>query len=67
LVDFDLDDGKGDALVRELLEGGFPGRIIAISAHHDGNEALMNAGARVSCPKARFHTIDRNLPKALRL
>jgi DNA-binding response OmpR family regulator len=61
LVDYDLPDGKGDALVRELVAQRFAGRIIAISAHDLGNEALLSAGAHVSCPKARLHEIASHL------
>jgi DNA-binding NarL/FixJ family response regulator len=57
LVDYDLDDGKGDVLVRDLVATGFAGRIIGISSHDDGNRALAAAGAHASCPKARFHEI----------
>lgn len=57
LVDYDLPDGKGRELVRELCESGFPGRIVGISARELGNEELQAAGAHVICPKGRFHTI----------
>lgn len=59
LVDYDLDDGKGDALVRDLVASGFAGRIIAISSHEAGNQALLSAGAHASCPKTRFNEIAR--------
>lgn len=57
LVDFDLDDGKGDELVRDLRQ--LPGRpwLIAASAHEDGNRALVEAGADAVCPKTRFAQI----------
>jgi DNA-binding response OmpR family regulator len=57
LVAYDLDDGKGDALVRRLRQRGFLGRIVAISAHEPGNRALLEAGADVACAKLVFHTI----------
>ena len=57
LVDFDLDDGKGDVLVRELVAQKLPGRIIAISSHDAGNTALLRAGAHACCPKGRFREI----------
>ena len=64
LVDFDLDDGKGDALVRELVASGFRGRIIAISSHDAGNAALVEAGAHAACPKARFSELGGMLSGA---
>lgn len=57
LVDFDLDDGKGDALVTELRAGGFVGTIVAVSAHEEGNARLVAAGANAVCPKGRFREI----------
>jgi DNA-binding response OmpR family regulator len=59
LVDFDLDDGKGDVFVRELVAGNFAGTIIAVSSHEFGNDALVSAGAHAKCPKANFADIGR--------
>ena len=57
LIDFDLDDGKGDALVRELRQTRPGLRIIATSAHADGNRALAAAGAEAVCGKLEFARI----------
>lgn len=57
LVDYDLDDGKGDAFVTFALSFEFEGRIIAISSHEAGNAALLRAGAHAACPKAQFARI----------
>lgn len=57
LVDYDLDDGKGDALVLLLMADNFAGRITAISSQEDGNRALLAAGAHACCPQARFQEI----------
>jgi DNA-binding response OmpR family regulator len=57
LVDYDLDDGKGDEVVRRLRGGGSRARIIAISARDEGNEALLRAGANAVCRKADFALI----------
>ena len=57
LVDYDLDDGKGDELVRSLRASSFTGRIIGISAHQAGNDALVAAGADAVCAKGQFHLI----------
>ncbi len=61
LIDFDLDDGQGDELVRQLRARGFPGRLVGISARQEGNEAPVAAGANACCPKSQFHTIARFL------
>lgn len=57
IVDYDLDDGKGDELVRacRILHPRL--RIIAGSAHDAGNTALVKAGASAVCGKMEFHTI----------
>src|SRR5262245_32296925 len=61
LIDYDLDDGKGDALVRELRDCGYKGRIIAVSAHDRGNEALIRAGANEVYGKLSFSRIGQIL------
>jgi DNA-binding NarL/FixJ family response regulator len=57
LVDYDLDDGKGEELVRELA--GVAGRpaVVAVSAHAAGNRALLEAGADAVCGKMEFARI----------
>src|SRR5262245_9852078 len=51
LIDYDLDDGKGEDLVRELRFA--PGRpwVVAASSHEAGNRALVEAGADAVCGK----------------
>jgi DNA-binding response OmpR family regulator len=61
LVDYDLDDGKGDELVRasRIL---YPKlKIVAASAHEAGNAALLKAGASAVCGKMEFDTIEHVL------
>lgn len=58
LVDYDLDDGKGDELVRELHESGSPIAVIGVSSHDEGNTALLRAGAVAICSKMNFDTIQ---------
>jgi CheY-like chemotaxis protein len=58
LVDYDLDDGKGDQLVREARAKYPELRIIGVSAHAPGNEALLDAGASAICSKMNFDTIQ---------
>ena len=58
LVDYDLDDGKGDALLRWFAANGSTLPAIAVSSHEFGNAALMAAGARVTCSKLDFAKIN---------
>jgi DNA-binding response OmpR family regulator len=58
LVDYDLDDGKGGELVRELREAGSKIRIIGVSAREEGNAALLQAGADAVCSKMEFNRIQ---------
>jgi DNA-binding response OmpR family regulator len=57
LVDFDLDDTKGDVFVRRVRRMGRALPIVAISARDDGNQALLTAGANAICSKADFRRI----------
>jgi DNA-binding response OmpR family regulator len=58
LVDFDLDDGKGDELMREV-KARFPKlKAIAVSSHDAGNTALRIAGADAVCGKMEFDQIQ---------
>jgi DNA-binding NarL/FixJ family response regulator len=61
LIDFDLDDGKGDELVRELKASPTCPKVIATSSHEDGNRALMEAGADAVCSKLKFAAINQVL------
>jgi DNA-binding response OmpR family regulator len=58
LVDYDLDDGKGEELVRELRKAGNKIRIIGVSAREEGNVALLQAGVNVICSKMEFNRIQ---------
>jgi DNA-binding response OmpR family regulator len=57
LVDYDLDDGKGDVLVRWMRERGHSLPIVAVSARTEGNEALVAAGADRVCGKLEMSRI----------
>jgi CheY-like chemotaxis protein len=58
LVDYDLDDGKGDAFVREVRALGDRILIVGISSHDEGNAALHRAGASAICSKMQFDRIQ---------
>jgi CheY-like chemotaxis protein len=64
MVDYDLDDGKGDALIEEILELRPNPWIIATSSHEVGNKALMEAGADSVCGKTQFGNIGLAIDKA---
>jgi CheY-like chemotaxis protein len=57
LVDYDLEDGKGDVLVARLALLPRAPAAVAISSHDAGNDALMKAGAIATCSKLRFDQI----------
>jgi DNA-binding response OmpR family regulator len=61
LVDYDLDDGKGDELVRWLHAEGLRVPTIAVSARSEGNDALLAAGVRAVCPKIAFSGIGATI------
>jgi DNA-binding response OmpR family regulator len=58
LVDYDLDDGKGEELVRELRQTGNKIRIVGVSAREEGNAALLRAGVDAICGKMEFNRIQ---------
>jgi DNA-binding response OmpR family regulator len=58
LVDYDLDDGKGDDFVRWLRASEARVPMIAVSARDEGNAALVSAGADATCPKLLFRQIQ---------
>jgi DNA-binding NarL/FixJ family response regulator len=61
LTDFDLDDGKGDQLVKEI-KARFPElKVIAVSSHDQGNNALKRVGADAVCGKMEFDRIGETI------
>ena len=64
LLDYDLDDGKGVALLPTL--NALPSRpvVIASSSHAEGNSKLHEAGADLVCSKMDFREIDDRLKQA---
>lgn len=58
LLDYDLDDGKGSEIIPLLKTLPNRPKIIAVSAHEDGNNALLAAGADAVCYKKDISTIE---------
>lgn len=58
LVDYDLDDGKGDELVKKIRQTKSMVKIIAVSSHEYGNNQLLKAGADAICSKMDFKNIN---------
>jgi|SRR6185369_17647015 len=58
IVDYDLDDGKGDEVARACRVLHPDLKIIAASSHDAGNAALVKAGASVVCGKMEFNKIQ---------
>lgn len=58
LVDYDLDDGKGDQLLKEIQAAGKRVVVIGVSSHNEGNAALLKAGAVSICNKIHFDRIQ---------
>lgn len=57
LVDYDLEDAKGDEIVRAAAKSHPSLKIIGASAHERGNVALTEAGAHAVCRKMQFDRI----------
>ena len=66
LVDYDLDDGKGDTLVREVRASDDHAIIIGVSAHDEGNAALRYAGASAICSKGELDRIQTVIERVTR-
>src|SRR5438094_8575253 len=65
LVDYDLHDGKGDELVKELRASGKAVTVIGVSSHDEGNAALLRAGAVSVCGKTQFDRIQSVIDNAV--
>ena len=66
LVDYDLDDGKGDEMVLEIRKKDLVTPIIATSSHERGNAALLQAGASAICDKMHFQEIGEVISRVQR-
>ena len=66
LVDYDLDDAKGDTFVRHVRAQGNDVPLVAVSAREEGNAALVAAGASAVCHKANFRSIPELLSRLSR-
>lgn len=63
MVDYDLEDTKGDEFIRLLRSMGNNSFVIAISSHDVGNNKLIEAGANAVCSKMRFREINSVIEK----
>ncbi|BDI31665.1 hypothetical protein CCAX7_37160 [Capsulimonas corticalis] len=59
MVDYDLDDGKGDSMIAQINALRPRPGIIATSSHAFGNQSLMEAGADAVCGKTEFSSIGQ--------
>ena len=57
LVDYDLDDGKGIALVQRLIQRQPRPKLVAVSAFEEKNDEMLRAGADAVCGKLSFSGI----------
>jgi CheY-like chemotaxis protein len=58
LVDYDLDDGKGDELVHWVRTSQPHQKLVGVSARDAGNERLSAAGVDAVCAKVAFSRIQ---------
>ena len=61
LLDYDLDDAKGDQLLNTMRSMGLRTPVIGVSSHESGNTALLRAGAVAICSKMEFHRISETI------
>ena len=59
LIDYDLDDGKGDTLIREMRGAGESMPALGISSHNEGCQAMLQAGAAAVFGKRLIDQIQR--------
>lgn len=59
LVDYDLDDGKGDELVRWVRASQPSQKLVGVSARDAGNERLSAAGSMPFAPRSRSRASKR--------
>ena len=58
LIDYDLDDCKGDEITL-YIKRLYPSiKVIATSSHSKGNNLILNAGANAICGKMNFKKIQ---------
>jgi hypothetical protein len=67
LLDYDLDDGKGTALLPVLSALASRPVVIATSSHSEGNSKLLADGANMVCSKRDFGQIEQRLEQALEI
>lgn len=58
LVDYDLDDSKGEEFVSFVRSQNQLIPIVAVSSHQEGNNAMLSVGATAVCEKLQFRKIN---------
>jgi len=58
LVDYDLNDGKGEELIAEISKQFTDLVTIGVSSHDEGNQKMLKAGAKAICSKMNFDRIE---------
>ena len=58
LIDYDLDDCKGDEITKKIRQTYPDIKIIATSSHSKGNNLMFKAGAHAICGKMEFKKIQ---------
>jgi DNA-binding NtrC family response regulator len=67
LIDYDLDDGKGDEFIQHVKKLCLNLPMVACSSHDFGNNTMSAAGANVICAKLNFKDIALVIKKCLEL
>jgi DNA-binding NtrC family response regulator len=57
LIDYDLDDGKGDEFIKHIKDMRLELPMVACSSHDFGNHAMLAMGANAICSKLNFKDI----------
>jgi DNA-binding NarL/FixJ family response regulator len=65
LLDYQLSDGLGEDLIREIVERKLPTKVVAVSANAENNARLIAAGAIGAVSKNEFSKLAEKLETIL--
>ncbi len=65
LVDYQLSDGLGEDLIREIVDTKLRSKVVAVSANAENNSRLMEAGAIGAVSKNEFSKLAEKLETIL--